>query len=214
MYEDEDGRNWDKRIQQIQFALNDAENKTTRKTPHQLLFGYHPRNALQNQVALAVSKLNYPEDIEDLRTEAVQRIAEQQLKDKRNFDQKHKRPRIYNVDDLVLVKRELGATGQSRKLLPKYKGPYVVTRVLGNDRYVINDVPGAQRTSRPFNAVFCSGLMKPWCTNLEEDSQDTSSSSDEEEDKEYHEAEGTPPVQEGRVVSDHTSPSDDSEGTR
>jgi len=33
------------------------------------------------------------------------------------------------------------ATGDTHKLDPAFKGPYIVTKVLCNDRYVIEDLP-------------------------------------------------------------------------
>lgn len=53
------------------------------------------------------------------------------------FGQRHKMPTEFKEDDLVLVKSVAASTGESRKLEPKYRGPYVVVKKLDNDRYVI-----------------------------------------------------------------------------
>jgi len=37
---------------------------------------------------------------------------------------------------------------ESRKLEPRYRGPCIVVKVLGNDRYVIEDIPSIQNTGR------------------------------------------------------------------
>nr|XP_022904744.1 probable E3 ubiquitin-protein ligase bre1 isoform X1 [Onthophagus taurus] len=98
-------------------------------------------------------------------------------------DKKYKQPRRYQEGDLVLIKREASATGQPRKMMPLYKGPYLVNEVLGNDRYHLVDVPGAQRTQRKFNSIFAADLMKPWCQlpeDFEERIEDDSNSSEAE----------------------------------
>lgn len=46
-----------------------------------------------------------------------------------------------------MIKRiTMPIVGESSKLLPHYKGPYVITEVLPNDRYRVSDIPGLQRT--------------------------------------------------------------------
>ena len=44
----------------------------------------------------------------------------------------------------------------NKKLLPKYRGPYVVKRVLDNDRYIVCDPEDEQLTQLPFEGV-CTG---------------------------------------------------------
>jgi hypothetical protein len=62
-------------------------------------------------------------------------------------------PIKYQRGDLVLVKWEAPSTGQSRKLEPKYKGPYQIKRELRYDRYVVGDIEGEQLDRKPFNSV-------------------------------------------------------------
>jgi hypothetical protein len=44
----------------------------------------------------------------------------------------------------------------NHKLLPKFRGPYIVREVIGNDRYVVGDIPGYQLSQRPFVNVYSS----------------------------------------------------------
>jgi hypothetical protein len=39
----------------------------------------------------------------------------------------------------------------------------MVESKLENNRYVLIDVPGMQRTQRPFKTVYASDRMVPWC---------------------------------------------------
>lgn len=174
---------WDTKIKQIQFGINSMRNKTTRKSPHELLFSYHPRNILQNKIVLALESENADQDynLEELRTEALARIQEGQRKQKTRFDATHKKPKRYKEGDLVLIKREATAMSQPKKLAPIFKGPYVIKTVLPSDRYALVDIPGAPRTQRSFNSIFSSDNMKPWCTLPESDVEEEDDDDDQDD---------------------------------
>ncbi|KAL6420711.1 hypothetical protein ACFW04_013986 [Cataglyphis niger] len=40
-------------------------------------------------------------------------------------------------------------TGQSTKLKPRYKGPYMITKMLDKNRYVVQDIPDFNVSSKP-----------------------------------------------------------------
>ncbi|KYB25609.1 hypothetical protein TcasGA2_TC034292 [Tribolium castaneum] len=101
----EDYKDWSQHLRNLQFALNAHKNKTTQMSPHDLLFSYHPRNAVQNQLILALGEPDDEINLEEAREEAVRKIHRQQAKDKQRFDEKHKRPTEYVEDDLVLITR-------------------------------------------------------------------------------------------------------------
>lgn len=191
MYKQEDGKDWDKNLKIIQWSINSMPNKTTGKTPHELLFGYHPRNALKNKLILALEEIQPTEETDALeilnenREYALSQIEKAQVSQKKRFDKARKAPTKYNVGDLVLVQRDAAASGQSRKLMPRYKGPYMVDVVLANDRYLLIDVPGAQRTQRSFRSVFAADKMKSWCRL--EDNIDTEAEEDDPEEDDAEE---------------------------
>ncbi|KAM8701446.1 hypothetical protein ACLKA7_001029 [Drosophila subpalustris] len=99
---------------------------------------------------------------------AADNINSERAKWKKRFDNKHSNPVLYSIGDLVVVENEPAATGESRKLEPLYRGPYQVTKTLGNDRYVIEDIPGMQITTRKYCSVYSSDKMKPWCSGVPE----------------------------------------------
>ncbi|XP_071052949.1 uncharacterized protein [Onthophagus taurus] len=154
--ENEDGRDWDKRL---------------------------PRNALQNHLLLALTEDEAvsEEEITEIRTDALHEIRKRQKDQKERFDKLHIKPRKYQEGDLVLVKCEATATGESRKLALRYKGPYVIHKVLPNDRYGLKDIPGAPRSQKPYHSVFASDRMKPWCviTDLDEEGDESTDSEEE-----------------------------------
>ena len=68
--------------------------------------------------------------------------------------------RIFEVGDLVVVKNVDTSPGGNKKLIPKYRGPYVVRKQLGIDRYKISDVENCQTTQIPYRSVVDSSRLK------------------------------------------------------
>lgn len=184
----EDRRDWDEHIHTVQWSINTMTNSTTKRSPNELLFGFEPRDILQNKILLSlqeVDALNVDSiDLNERREDAKACIETAQQQWKRRYDLRHRSPRKYQVDDMVVVERESVATGESRKLDAKYKRPYIVAKVLGNDRYIIQDIPGVQRTQKPLKTVYASDKMKPWCLLSPDQSDSGDIHSDDEETSE------------------------------
>ena len=52
--------------------------------------------------------------------------------------------------------------GINNKLLPKFKGPYKVKKILDYNRYIIGDIDGFQITQIPYTGMFAPEHMKPY----------------------------------------------------
>lgn len=184
----EDRRDWDEHIHTVQWSINTMTNSTTKRSPHELLFGFEPRDILQNKILSSLQEVDAlnvdPIDLNERREDAKACIEAAQQQWKRRYDLGHRSPRKYQVNDMVVVERESVATGESRKLDAKYKGPYIVAKVLGNDRYIIQDIPGVQRTQKPLKTVYASDKMKPWCLLSPDQRDGGDTHSDEEETSE------------------------------
>ena len=70
---------------------------------------------------------------------------------------------IRNVDTTIAV---------NKKFVPKYRGPYVIHRVLQNDRYIIRDVDNCQITQIPYNGVLEAARIKPWVQSCSDETLD------------------------------------------
>lgn len=64
---------------------------------------------------------------------------------------------MYKPGQYVMIVNYNTTVGINKKLIPKYKGPYVIKKVLGNDRYVVTDIIGFQNSQIPYD-----GAIKPY----------------------------------------------------
>lgn len=158
-----DSKRWDTRLNELQWAINSQINKTTGCCPNDIVFRFKARDTLQNQVMAVLSSTDETESSVPSPEVIASRIDQKKSQWKRRFDERHRSPKQYEVGDLVLVESVPASTGDSRKLEPKYKGPYIVDRVLNNDRYLVCDLDDIQRNQRRFESVFATDKMKPWC---------------------------------------------------
>lgn len=52
--------------------------------------------------------------------------------------------------------------GTNKKLIPTYRGPYIIHKKLPNDRYVIRDINNCQITQIPYNGVIEANKIRRW----------------------------------------------------
>lgn len=81
----------------------------------------------------------------------------------------------FKIGDFVVIKNVDTTIGVNKKLLPKFKGPYVITKVLPNDRYVVKDIENCQITQFPYDGVIEACNIRLWKTDeLDESTQSCS----------------------------------------
>lgn len=164
--EDEEGRDWDKHIPAIERHINTSENKTTGKTPFELLYGYLPR--YEDGLTRTLTKDNETYQIpEKLREEVRNKIEVEQQKYKTRYDKHRYQGLKYNVGDIVYVKAAITNTGESTKLQYRYKGPLVVIEVLPSDTYRITNLLEKNK----FQTTAHVSQLKLW-KNYNEDNDD------------------------------------------
>ncbi|KAK9745941.1 hypothetical protein QE152_g6474 [Popillia japonica] len=88
---------------------------------------------------------------------------QEQEKQKLLFDKKRCRARKLEIGDLVLVQIfSIVSDGSSRKLLPKWKGHFQISKILEADRYEVWDIPGSLRARVPYKGVYAIEHIKLW----------------------------------------------------
>ncbi|KRK04837.1 uncharacterized protein Dyak_GE28829 [Drosophila yakuba] len=113
----ENEKRWDEKLNQIQWSINTMTNKTTNRSPFQLLYCYEPRDTLKNSVVQALQctddQVLTTEELQQLRTDTATRIDEHRADAKKRYDAKHAKPTVYSEGDLVLAENEPASTGTS-----------------------------------------------------------------------------------------------------
>ncbi|GJQ72986.1 hypothetical protein Trydic_g1623 [Trypoxylus dichotomus] len=78
------------------------------------------------------------------------------------IERKRKYPSVYEVGDYVMITNIDVTPRVNKKLLPKFRRHYVITNILDNDRYVVNDTEGFQVTQMPYEGIVAPSRMKHW----------------------------------------------------
>jgi len=68
--------------------------------------------------------------------------------------------------DYVLIRNSILKFRECKKLKPKYKGPYMITKILNKNRYVVQDIPSFSHTARYYNSILSTDRIKPWVKSI------------------------------------------------
>ncbi|KAJ8677236.1 hypothetical protein QAD02_013023 [Eretmocerus hayati] len=98
----------------------------------------------------------------DLRSKAKLVIEKSQDNHKMHADEKRKEAHEYPEGDYVMIRNFESSPGFSQKLLPCFKGPYEIARILRNNRYIVKDIEGFQISNRKYEGVWEAKNMKLW----------------------------------------------------
>ncbi|CAK9816327.1 Pro-Pol polyprotein [Anthophora plagiata] len=153
---------WDKNVKTVQSAINNTTNRSTRSTPAKLLYGFKPRSMADAALVSAIQETLDQVSLEEIRGLAKDHTDEEQRKQKKSFDAKRFKPPKYQVGDIVMVEvKSAPATGDSRKLIAKAKGPFRVRATLPNDRYEVEDLR-EMRKAPGQRTVVAVDQLTPW----------------------------------------------------
>ncbi|XP_033728147.1 protein NYNRIN-like [Pecten maximus] len=128
-------RHWDKDLTSLVMALHATENKSTGYTPNRLMLGREIM--LPVDIMMGVSQANledfepaeWVQNLNRVMAEAHQfarhHLESTQIRQKKDYDLKLCE-QMYSTGDTVYKLDEAIVVGQSRKLRPPWKGPYLV----------------------------------------------------------------------------------------
>lgn len=158
------GRYWYHVVKEVEFALNNTRNKSTGESPSTLLFGCNQCGLVVDEIAEHLNdlKASSERDLDKIRNKASDKLEQVQRQIENRVNQKRRPAHLYQTDDLVLIRNFDNTPGVSKKLIPKFKGPYKIQKVLRNDRYILADVEGFQNTGKPYIGVWEAHNMRPW----------------------------------------------------
>lgn len=158
-----DEKEWDDTVGRVQWGLNNTCQKSTGRTPAEVLFGpcmNSEANPKFNEVRHETREVT---DLATIREQVKDSIDEQQEKQKQIYDKGRHPARVYAEGELVkITKTTFANDGKSKKLLPSYIGPYRVVSLLGNDRYRVAAIPGLTGTKNRRQTTVAADRMLPW----------------------------------------------------
>ena len=144
--------------------MNNTHHKGIDNIPSVLLFSLCQRGQVTDLLReyLANYQQRPNRNSPEIRQAAEDRVELEETQNKLYFDKRHKKPHVYRVDDFVMVSNVNTRVGVNKKFIPKFKGPYVFTKILPNDRYVVEDIQGFQLTQMSYRSTLEPSRLQLW----------------------------------------------------
>lgn len=136
--EREDQRDWDTKLSMIRQNINASVNRSTGKTPFEIVFGFCPE--FDSSILADVCDDNESVNHQVAWAEARERILESQSINKKYYDQRHCNGEQLTLGQIVFIRYPPASLGKSTKLLPHYRGPMVVTKIVAPDIYEVTSL--------------------------------------------------------------------------
>jgi transposase InsO family protein len=175
---------WDSLLKLAAWEHNSAVHESLQVSPFEIITGQKPRGPqawLPEEISELTGKHTRQyfgvdkQHIEQLRENAKLAISKAQAKHLERLNL-HSKPMTFQKGDLVLIRQHSLNTYEKRKWGPKYKGPYLVKKIIGPVVLLLQDVQTKKEdlvhTSyiRPYNTRSKSPLLELQSDN--EDYQD------------------------------------------
>lgn len=158
---------WDSKVLDVQWGLNNTTNKGIGRTPAEVLFGLSLTSMAEGKLRSTLDndteQIDLTKNLEVVRKEVDEHITKTQQEQKDRFDKVRCDPRKFNIGDLVRVERSILCPGKSKKLISKCLGPYKIIEVLSNDRYTVEDTAITKRKGKTtYRGVHPVERIHPW----------------------------------------------------
>ena len=164
-----DQSDWCEKLPMVEFAINSAENKSTGHAPFELNYGYIPTlRGLLDRVPTPFKPgvRHYAEKAQSYLLEAHDAIIASRINQTYQANKRCREEPAYKVGDRAWLSTEYLAMpkGRVRKLLPKFIGPFPITRV---DKHTSNyqlELPSEMK-SRHIRNRFHADRLRPCLEN-------------------------------------------------
>lgn len=164
--------NWTKVLSNVEYAMNNHVSKSTKFTPSILLFGTEQKGKDIDVLTEYLQEKNdinlINRDLKKIRATADTNIKASQKMNECQHAKKSVSPPKYQLNDFVVIKNNDTTAGINKKLAPKYKGPYKISKILPNDRYIVSDIDTFQVSQIPYNGTIEAANIKSWKKEIKE----------------------------------------------
>lgn len=167
---------WDKYVAPVLFSYRTSKHSTTKVTPFFLVYGRDSKQPsdgrqLEKEPSLVHHIATQIDYLPIVRNQVKQQISHEQLKQKDQHDDKLTHVEQFAIGDMVLYYRAMLDNQRSRKLEPKWKGPYYIHSISGNGAYRLREIKG-QVLRAPVNGAYLKKYKArlpyeppPYCEN-------------------------------------------------
>jgi transposase InsO family protein len=149
---------WTSLLPLAEFAYNNSCHPALKLSPFFACYGFHPRLTCEPTEKAQVP--NAGERISEL-VDARKRLEAnwvQATEYQQTYYNKHHRPQAFNIGDKVLLSTKyLRLRNPSRKLTPRFIGPFTIEEPIGTQAYKLT-LP----TNLPVHPVFHTSLLRPY----------------------------------------------------
>lgn len=160
---------WYKYVGDVQLCINGISNRSTGRTPFELMIGVKVKRKDDLNLKYIVEEEiinSFDDERQQLRENACSQINKIQKENSTQYNRKRKEATKYEIGDIVVIKRT--QFGAGLKLKPKFLGPYKVVSVNRNDRYLVEKLG---QTEGPIKTSTSADMMKRYIDNYS-DSED------------------------------------------
>lgn len=127
---------WRDELGEVQLALNSTRSRVTGFTPTELMFGIRAQSLGMSQIAPNIDTPSRA-NLDNIRSEASARIKEAASTQEQLFNRGRATIKPFKPGDYVFIKC---SERNQTKLARKFKGPFVISKVLDNDRYELKSI--------------------------------------------------------------------------
>jgi len=151
---------WDAHLNAIEFAYNNSKHASTKFTPFYLNHGYHPNHPLNIVSPSIINNSTNPaaaDRIERLQRDinlAKQHIKQAQQQQSKYYNKNHREIYFKVGDKVMLNSKNLrrNVREQVDKLSPRFRGPFVVKRIISSLNYEL-ELPPSMKIHPVFHVV-------------------------------------------------------------
>ncbi|GKC52920.1 RNA-directed DNA polymerase [Tanacetum coccineum] len=154
----DNAKQWDLILPQAEFAYNRSVNRTTGKSPFEVVYGRNPITPLDLVPVPEVGRFSeegadQSEQIKELHRSVQEQIIRHNKQYKEHADKRRKQV-LYREGDLVWIhlRKERFPAGRFGKLKPRGDGPFRVLKKINDNAYKI-ELPGHYNVSATFNVA-------------------------------------------------------------